>query len=208
MAGREVVQLYVANCTGTAGRPPKELRRFVKISLEPGEEKQVEFTLTARDLSYYNEALGDWYAAPGLYKILLGHSSRDIHATLELTYRTDRLLPLTVDENTTVGELLADPRTAPVIRSIVDQYGTALNGGNAGGDGVLSAEGALQMMEGMPLRGLVNFGGPAAAGMLPGLLDALKKAAEQSIRNLSASAAPHPGVPRLLFAWRSKREAD
>ena len=179
MAGREVVQLYVANCTGTAGRPPKELRRFVKISLEPGEEKQVEFTLTARDLSYYNEALGDWYAAPGLYKILLGHSSRDIHATLELTYRTDRLLPLTVDENTTVGELLADPRTAPVIRSIVDQYGTALNGGNAGGDGVLSAEGALQMMEGMPLRGLVNFGGPAAAGMLPGLLDARKKAAEQ-----------------------------
>ena len=177
-AGREVVQLYVSDCTGTAGRPPKELRRFVKISLEPGEEKQVEFTLTPRDLSWYCEEIGDWYAAPGKYKILLGHSSRDIHATLELTYRSDKLLPLTVDENTTLGELLADPRTAAVIKEIMQRYGTALNGGNAGGEGVLSAEGSLQMMEGMPLRGLVNFGGPAAAQALPTLLDALKKAVE------------------------------
>ena len=177
-AGREVVQLYVSDCTGTAGRPPKELRRFVKISLEPGEEKQVEFTLTPRDLSWYCEEIGDWYAAPGKYKILLGHSSRDIHATLELTYHTDKLLPLVVDENTTLGELLADPRTAAVIKEIMQRYGTALNGGNAGGEGVLSAEGSLQMMEGMPLRGLVNFGGPAAAQALPTLLDALKKAVE------------------------------
>ena len=50
-SGKEVVQLYVADCTGTTGRPPKELRKFVKVKLEPGEEKQVEFTLTAQDLS-------------------------------------------------------------------------------------------------------------------------------------------------------------
>ena len=55
MPGKEVVQLYVADCTGTTGRPPKELRKFVKVKLEPGEEKQVEFTLTAQDLSYYDE---------------------------------------------------------------------------------------------------------------------------------------------------------
>lgn len=48
MPGKEVVQLYVASCTGTTGRPPKELRKLVKVKLEPGEEKQVEFTLTAR----------------------------------------------------------------------------------------------------------------------------------------------------------------
>ena len=40
MPGKEVVQLYVADCTGTTGRPPKELRKFVKVKLEPGEESR------------------------------------------------------------------------------------------------------------------------------------------------------------------------
>ena len=40
-AGREVVQLYVADRTGTAGRPEKELKGFAKVALEPGEAKQL-----------------------------------------------------------------------------------------------------------------------------------------------------------------------
>ena len=41
------------------------------MALAPGEETQVSFTLTARDLSYYDEELGDWYAAPGRYAELV-----------------------------------------------------------------------------------------------------------------------------------------
>ena len=108
-AGREVVQLYVADRTGTAGRPEKELKGFAKVALEPGETKTVELSVDARSLSWYSEALGGWYAAPGRYELLVGHSSRDIRGAAAVEFRTEKLLPFHVDENTTVGELLADP---------------------------------------------------------------------------------------------------
>ena len=176
MPGKEVVQLYVADCTGTTGRPPKELRKFVKVKLEPGEEKQVEFTLTAQDLSYYDETLGSWYAAPGEYKILLGHSSRDIHATLSVRFSTPRRRPFVIDENTTIGELSKDDRTAAIIQQVLAQAGNALTGGNAGGSEIASSEAVAQMLDSMPLRGIVNFGGPAAAGMITPLLEILRAA--------------------------------
>ena len=176
MPGKEVVQLYVADCTDTTGRPPKELRKFVKVKLEPGEEKQVEFTLTAQDLSYYDETLGSWYAAPGEYKILLGHSSRDIHATLGVRFSTPRRRPFVIDENTTIGELSKDDRTAAIIQQVLAQAGNALTGGNAGGSEIASSEAVAQMLDSMPLRGIVNFGGPAAAGMITPLLEILRAA--------------------------------
>lgn len=179
MAGKEVVQLYVADATGTPGRPVQELRGATKVLLLPGEKKTIHFVLNARDLSAYNTDLGDWYAAPGAYRILLGHSSRDIHATLELNYRTARPLPLKIDVDMPIGDLLADARTAPVMRELVAQFGGAmgLNGGGEGG-GAISAEAALQMMEAMPLHGLNTFGGVQGAGILDGLLDKLREAVQ------------------------------
>ena len=41
-AGKEIVQLYVADKTGAACRPVKELKNFVKVELQPQEEKTVE----------------------------------------------------------------------------------------------------------------------------------------------------------------------
>lgn len=181
MPGKEVVQLYVSDKTGKpapGGRPPQELRAFAKVALEPGEEKQVRFTLTARDLSWYSEELGDWYAHSGRYELRIGHSSRDIRLTLPLQYAARRRLPLTVDLNTTVGDLLADDRTAPIIRGLLAQGGMLGALENGGGDsGIMSAEGAAEMLDGMPLRALASFGGPAAAAKLPELLAALQEAA-------------------------------
>ena len=133
-------------------------------------------TLTAQDLSYYDETLGSWYAAPGEYKILLGHSSRDIHATLSVRFSTPRRRPFVIDENTTIGELSKDDRTAAIIQQVLAQAGNALTGGNAGGSEIASSEAVAQMLDSMPLRGIVNFGGPAAAGMITPLLEILRAA--------------------------------
>ena len=87
MAGRETVQMYVTDETGCPvpeGRPPRELKGFVKVSLAPGAEQTVTFPLTVRDLSWYSPARGGWYAAPGRYTVQLGHSSRDLRVTLPL----------------------------------------------------------------------------------------------------------------------------
>ena len=62
------------------------LRRFAKIDLQPGEEQEVVFTLTPRDISRYSPELHAWCAAPGRYEIRIGHSSRDIRAVLALQY--------------------------------------------------------------------------------------------------------------------------
>ncbi len=171
--GREVVQLYIAPPENSVPRPPKELRHFAKVALQPGEETTVTFTVTARDLCYFDEEIGDWYAEPGEYKVLLGHSSRNIPTVLSLRYTTARRRPLTVDENTPIGDLLRDERTAPIVRAMLTRFGGLM--GENGGDAI-SEEAALQMMDGMPLRSMVSFGGPQAAAALPGLLAALRGA--------------------------------
>ena len=87
--GAEVVQLYVSDETGapiSGGRVPQSLRGFTKIWLEPGEEREVSFTLTARDLAHYDPARRAWHAAPGRYTVRIGHTSRDIRATLGLNF--------------------------------------------------------------------------------------------------------------------------
>lgn len=87
--GAEVVQLYVSDETGapiSGGRVPQSLRGFTKIWLEPGEEREVSFTLTARDLAHYDSTRRAWHAALGRYTVRIGHTSRDIRATLGLNF--------------------------------------------------------------------------------------------------------------------------
>ena len=179
MAGAEVVQLYVTDATGTpvpGGRVPQALRGFQKVFLEPGEEQEITFTLTPRDLSRYSAEIHDWYAAPGKYEVRIGHSSRDIRATLKLHYAASAALPLAVDETTPLGVLLADERTAPIIRAAMQANAKAAE--NGGGDGLMPPEAMAQILDGLTIRNMINFGGPEAEANLLPMLDALKKAVE------------------------------
>lgn len=156
MAGKEVVQLYVTDRNGTPGRPEKELKGFAKISLAPGETGTVSLELRARDLSYYHQELGDWYAPTGCYGILIGHASDDIRLTTELAFTTAKLVPLTVDGTTTLGELMADPRTAAVLGQILQAaFGQAASDSNAGMDSDDATTQATMMS--MPLKSLAAF---------------------------------------------------
>ncbi|MBU3875045.1 glycoside hydrolase family 3 C-terminal domain-containing protein [Faecalicatena sp. AGMB00832] len=162
-AGKEVVQLYVSDRNGTFGRPDKELKGFAKVPLEQGERKTVTFKLCARDLSYYHEALGDWYAPSGSYEISIGPSSDCLEAKTTITFRTKKLLPFTVDGTTTLGELLADPRTAAVIQQMMAEAQKAMaantpNEEAADSGDMMSAEAIQAMMQAMPLKSIVSFG--------------------------------------------------
>lgn len=59
LAGKEVAQLYVG-FPEKSGEPPKLLKGFQKVSLEPGETKEVKFTLRDRDLSIYDVPSHSW----------------------------------------------------------------------------------------------------------------------------------------------------
>jgi beta-glucosidase len=80
VAGKEVVQLYVSDLKSSLPRPPKELKGFAKVALEPGETETVTFNLDERALSYYDPYRHAWVAEPGKFEVLVGSSSRDIRA--------------------------------------------------------------------------------------------------------------------------------
>ncbi len=86
-AGEEIVQLYVQDVTSTSARPLKELKRFARVVLAPGETKTVTLSLDRMALAYWNDAEHAWIAEAGEFAVLIGSSSRDIQArtTFRLT---------------------------------------------------------------------------------------------------------------------------
>ena len=84
MAGDEVVQLYINDIVASVTRPVKELKGFERVHLQPGEERAVEFHLTADLLSFYNKKM-EYVIEPGVFKVMVGRSSRDILLEGEFT---------------------------------------------------------------------------------------------------------------------------
>lgn len=77
-AGEETVQLYLYDPVASVTRPVKELKKFQKIYLKPGESKEVSFEITIDDLKFYNSNLDyDW--EPGKFVIYIGGDSQDVN---------------------------------------------------------------------------------------------------------------------------------
>jgi beta-glucosidase len=73
-AGDEVVQLYITDPAGSVQRPLKELKDFRRITLAPGERRQIKFVLTPDRLASLDEQMRHT-VAPGSYQIMVGPSS-------------------------------------------------------------------------------------------------------------------------------------
>ena len=87
--GAEVAQLYIGDPISTVSKPVKELKHFSKVFLKAGESKEITFTITPEDLSYFNVMLHEWVAEPGRYDLYVGSSSRDIRLQTSLVYDND-----------------------------------------------------------------------------------------------------------------------
>lgn len=83
-AGAEIVQLYVRDVESTAYRPDRELKAFEKIYLEPGEAREVAFTLDKRAFAYFDTRLDAFDIEAGEFEILFAASSVDIRQTLSI----------------------------------------------------------------------------------------------------------------------------
>ncbi len=162
-AGKEIVQLYVADKTGAASRPVKELKNFVKVELQTQEEKTVEMELDKRSFAWYNTDIHDWYAASGEYEILAAASSRDIRLKKTVYVESTTELPMHIHMNTTIGELLENPRTKGVIEGMTDSLIQHMGGSSEEEDSAASEaitkEMSLKMMENSPLRSMRSFMG-------------------------------------------------
>ncbi len=87
--GAEVVQLYVSHRSEVMFTPEQELKGFEKVFLAPGETQSVAFTLSRRDLSYYDVSVQDWRVEGGAYEIRLAASSRDIRLSARIQAEPD-----------------------------------------------------------------------------------------------------------------------
>lgn len=76
-AGREVAEVY-AGLPAAADEAPKRLVGFAKISLQPGESKQVSVTVPQKYLSIFDEGANAWKLVPGSYTVMVGGSSQDL----------------------------------------------------------------------------------------------------------------------------------
>ena len=78
MAGKEVVQVYVAAPGKDMDKPEKELKAFAKTgSLQPGESQTVTIDIPYRDLASFNEEESQWQVEEGKYKILVAKDAAD-----------------------------------------------------------------------------------------------------------------------------------
>ncbi|WP_114352125.1 glycoside hydrolase family 3 C-terminal domain-containing protein [Saliterribacillus persicus] len=157
VAGKEVVQLYVTDTEASVNRPAKELKRFEKVALEAGEEKEVTFTLDKRAFAYYHVELDDWYVETGEFKILIGKSAEEIVLEDAVTVKSTITLPFTIHRNTLVGDLLKDPKLEPVARELLAKYNPFADMQETDDKEADAPEMLDAMLSNMPLRAMVNF---------------------------------------------------
>lgn len=85
-AGSEVVQCYVGDDVASVARPPRELKGFRKIHLDPGASERVELRLGARAFAFWDERADDWRVEPGRFTLSVGASSRDLRLAAPLDF--------------------------------------------------------------------------------------------------------------------------
>ncbi len=116
--GKEVVQVYVGAPSTEVARPPRELREFAKIALEPGASQRVEFRLGERAFAHWSTSRHRWVVEPGTAEIAVGPSSRDLPLRAPVAVPATPL-PVPLGGMATLREWLANPDGLAALRELV-----------------------------------------------------------------------------------------
>ena len=162
-AGKAVVQLYVGDAESTPIRPVRELKGFRKVLLQPGESKEISFTLDKRSFAYWNQEIHDWHVESGVFTVEAGASSRDLPLKAEVTVESTIELPRHYSLDSIFMDIMADPKARevmmPVIRKTMEIFShEEQEGGSEAAKEAVSEDMTMAMMNYMPLRGAFSFG--------------------------------------------------
>ncbi|MQY25900.1 glycoside hydrolase family 3 C-terminal domain-containing protein [Nocardia aurantia] len=166
-AGREIVQFYAGLPASARTRAVRELKGFAEVTLEPGQTADVSVLIRREDLAYWDIRVDDWVVEPGDYEIAAAASSTDLRLRQTVTVAGDTV-GLTVDAETTLGELLADPAAAAAVVPLLQQMMPA------GGEGTALGMDMARMVMSIPLGMLASFAGGDATD----LVDRIRTAVE------------------------------
>ena len=157
VAGKEVVQVYVHDHKSKLVRPPKELKGFAKVELQPGETKPVSIELDFRAFAYYHPAYNQWITEDGEFDILIGASSADVRHTLTVTLHSTLELSSLLNRESTLREWSADPRGMSVLAPIYPQINAEMQAKHGGDDREQTGLDPLGFLMDMPLPSLLYF---------------------------------------------------
>lgn len=160
--GKEVVQLYVTDKESSIIRPVKELKGFEKVSLKPGESKNVMFKLDKRAFAFYSEAAHDWLVEEGDFIISVGSSSRDIRLTDEVFVSSKDRIPVKYTVNSPLGDIAADPNSRKIFGNMFEEISKGMR--EAQPEDSMGAATELMtnaMVREMPIRAILSFSGEA-----------------------------------------------
>ena len=113
VAGKEVVQLYVAHPNaGSGNTPKKQLKGFEKVELQPGESKTVTIKLNVRDMYLFDESAQRDIVPAGTYTAYLAKNADDVSnsktftvsGTLNSTIKTVKAIPDGISVNGLIRE--------------------------------------------------------------------------------------------------------
>lgn len=100
--GAEVIQLYISDETSMLPKPVKELKKFRKVFLQPGESKDITFTLTKKDFMSFDMDYNEWLAEEGYYHILIATSSAEADIKGDIRVYLDTRSPYSYGFSSTV----------------------------------------------------------------------------------------------------------
>ena len=157
MAGKEVVQVYVKDHQSKLARPPKELKGFAKVELQPGETKTVIVSLDFRAFAYYHPAYRQWITEDGEFDILIGASSTDIRHSKTVTLHSTLELPSILNRESPLREWTEDPRGMSVLAPLYQQINDQMRAKFGGNDSEQIGMDPMGFLMDMPLMGLLHF---------------------------------------------------
>jgi beta-glucosidase len=84
-AGRDVVQVYASRPDSAVERPVQWLAGFAPVELASGESAAVDVVIAARAFQHWDTAARQWMTEPGMFRLDVGRSSRDLLLSAEIT---------------------------------------------------------------------------------------------------------------------------
>jgi beta-glucosidase len=134
MAGKEIVQVYVHDRKAKLVRPPKELKGFAKVALNPGETKTVSIALDFRSFAYFHPGYNQWITEDGEFDLFIGATSADIRCVETVTLQSTLQLPCILNKESTLHEWMEDPVgkkvLEPLFAPMVEQMQMTFGGGD------------------------------------------------------------------------------
>ena len=178
-AGKAVAQLYVGDAEGyvNAVRPVRELKGFRKVALEPGESKEVSFTLCKRAFATWRAEIHDWWVETGDFTIEIGDSVANLPLKATVKVESTRELPRHYDLDSSVMDVMADPKANAIMGEFLKKafaiFSMADENQTEAAQEAISDDMGEAMMGYMPIRGALSFGGGAVPEEM--MLEMLKK---------------------------------